>query len=151
VLPFAVAAVAFLALNVLAAVRVAVAGPAGAGEVGGVIAWLLGSGALAWLLVVWVVRRARCRTTLVANEKGLTVVRSAPLRRPRRQEWPRDGMVALRFGIASPTPQGGKGFALRLHTKDGGAVNVLTGDDDAELRWLATVLREALRVPAVHA
>jgi hypothetical protein len=151
ILPFAVTAGAFVALNGLAAGRVAVVGPAGAAEVASVLAWLLGSAALAALLALWVVRRARGRTTVRADDKGLAVVRSAPLLRPRREEWPRDGMVALRLGPAWPVPHGGKGFALRLHTKDGRAVNVLTGDDEAELRWLATVLREALRVPAAPA
>jgi hypothetical protein len=114
-----------------------------------VVAWLLVSGVLAAVLVGWVVRRAGCRTTLRADEKGLAVVRSGPLLHPQRQEWARAGMTALRLGPAVPAAHGGKGFALRVHTRDGRAVNVLTGDDDAELRWLATVLREALHLPAV--
>jgi hypothetical protein len=151
VLPFAVAAVVFFVLNGLAAGRVVVVGSSGAAEVAAVVTWLLGSGTLAAILAAWVVRRAGCRTTLRADEKGLAVVRSGPLLRPQRQEWPRATVAALRLGTAVPGAHGGKGFALRLHTRDGRAVNVLTGDDDAELRWLATVLRRALRVPAVPA
>jgi hypothetical protein len=150
-LPFAVAAGVFAALNGLAAVRVAVVGPADAGTVAGVAAWLLGSAAVAAVLALWVFHRARLQTILLVHEKGLAVVRSSPLLRPRRREWPRGEMMALRLGPASPAPHGGKGFALRLRLKDGGTVNVLTGDDEAELGWLAAVLRQALGLPVVPA
>jgi hypothetical protein len=151
VLPFAVAAGVFVLLNALAAVRLAVAGPGDGPGAAGVAAWLLGSGAPASVLALWLARRARRRTTLLVTEAALAVVRSGSLLRERRQEWPRAEMVALRLGPAVPSPRGGKGFALRLWLRDGRAVNVLTGDDEAELRWLATVLRQALHVPAVAA
>jgi hypothetical protein len=150
-LPFAVAACGFVALNGVAAGRLAVVGPPDPGEVAGTVAWLLGSIALAIILVLWVVRRGRCRTELFVTEKALAVVRSGPLAGTERREWPRGEVAALRVGTAVPVPHGGKGFALRVWLRDGRAVNVLTADDEAEVRWLATVLRQTLGVPALRA
>jgi hypothetical protein len=147
--PFAVAAGTFAALNGLAVLSLAVDRAASPEEVAGLTECLLVSTAVAALLGVWVVRRAGCRTILRASANGLTVVRSGLLRLPRRQEWPRDQVAAVRLGPAVPQPYGGKGLALRLILRDGRSLNILTGDDEVELRWLATVLRQALGVTAV--
>lgn len=37
---------------------------------------------------------------------------------------------------------------LQVHPKQGSKFGVLSGRDHGELRWMATVLRRALKVPA---
>jgi hypothetical protein len=73
----------------------------------------------------------------------------------KRGEWDRDQVADIRTG-PSGLSSGSEGnqkpiIQLQIHLKSGRTFGMLTGRDDAELFWLATVLRKALRRPVDQA
>jgi hypothetical protein len=62
----------------------------------------------------------------------------------RRREWGRSQIVAIDADVGTnPLPR------LRIHEADGRKKNLLLYHDEDELLWVATLLREALKAPAV--
>jgi hypothetical protein len=129
-------------------VRLAIIGNAGLPQLLASTAWLTGSVVAAVVLTARVIHLARKRIVITAQKNFLTVVHSSPMTREKRQEWPRNEIAAIRLGYASRQLFTEKGLALCLFTKEGRRVNVFAGDEEDELRWLATVLRQTLSVPA---
>jgi hypothetical protein len=70
----------------------------------------------------------------------------------KKREWPREQVADIRTGPSGwstgsedhPRPI----IELQIHVKKGKKVGLLMGRDEAELFWIATVLRRALRVPS---
>jgi hypothetical protein len=114
--------------------------------------WMVGIGPLLGVLLT-----GRHRVTLTVEGERLRVVRSG-LFGTRRSEWPRAAIAELRV-VCDRRSRIGEGkrnpyypwlIDLRIVPRDGPAVNVVTcreGDPrKAELEWMATVLRRALRL-----
>ncbi|HEV3144787.1 MAG TPA: hypothetical protein VGZ47_12935, partial [Gemmataceae bacterium] len=118
-LPFAIAALLFVALNIVAMVRLAIIGNAGLPQLLASTAWLTGSVVAAVVLTARVIHLARKRIVITAQKNFLTVVHSSPMTREKRQEWPRNEIAAIRLGYASRQLFTEKGLALCLFTKEG--------------------------------
>ncbi len=99
--------------------------------------WLMGLG-----MVLAFIHTLVCRWTLTVTGEGLTFVQSFP---SRRREWTRDQLESIRVD-----PAENRQFALRIGTKQGQMVRLLPGRPREELEWIATVLRQALGVPATR-
>jgi hypothetical protein len=70
----------------------------------------------------------------------------------KKREWPREQIVDIRTGPGGwSTDSEGNSWPiieLQIHVKEGKKVGLLMGRDEAELSWIATVLRRALQVPS---
>ena len=64
-----------------------------------------------------------------------------------RCEWERSDLYDVRSGVAMVRRRGSESHELQIWKRDGDKVVLLTGRPEAELRWLATTLRRALRLP----
>jgi hypothetical protein len=89
---------------------------------------------------------ARKRREVSVSGVVLRLGQTTPLG-PRTREWAREELTAVevcgREGKVWPLlPQ------LRLHLRDGGERKLLTYCEEDELLWVATLLRQALRLPA---
>jgi hypothetical protein len=102
--------------------------------------------------------RARRQVVLsVAGDK--LAVRQSSLYGVRREQWPRLRIADVRVGdgldgrVISPhirqfaRDKANPTYELQIHLRNGEIVRFLDGYGDAELQWLATVLRRALGVP----
>jgi hypothetical protein len=103
--------------------------------------------AVFWLpglsMVLTFIRATWQRVTLTVTAEGLTLVDSSPIF-CRRRQWARRRLETVRA-------QEERGqFALRIGTGLGQAFCLLHGRPREELEWMATVLRQALNVPAVR-
>jgi hypothetical protein len=104
---------------------------------------------------VW---RAQRHATLTVNGDTL-LVQETSLFRTRQREWRRLGIADVRVGhtlegrVASPRTRraaldmNDPTWELHIHLLGGEIARLLDGYGDADLQWLATVLRRALRVP----
>jgi hypothetical protein len=102
--------------------------------------------------------RARRQVVLTVADDWLIVCQSG-LYGARREQLPRLRIADVRVGdsldgkaISPYTRQLARDkadptYELQIHLRNGEIVRVLDGYGDAELQWLATVLRRALRVP----
>src|SRR5262249_36086149 len=114
--------------------------------------WLVGIGFL-----VGVVRRGR-RSVLLAVNGDRLLVKWSGLFGTRRSEWSRDEIAELhvvcdrrsKIGEGKRNPYYPWQIDLRIVPRDGDSVNVITyreGDPrKADLEWMATMLRRALRL-----
>ncbi|MEZ6069087.1 MAG: hypothetical protein R3C10_02205 [Pirellulales bacterium] len=104
--------------------------------------WLLTISIIAWML--WeVVTFGRRRATLTLDDDALAITEQTLLR-TRRGRWPRGAIAQL-----GPAPTGDatnefRVYELRILLADGAQHAYLTGRDQDELAWLATVLRDEL-------
>jgi hypothetical protein len=118
---------------------------------------LFGLGFLA--AVEEVIRRAGRHAMLSVGGNTLRL-QQTNLYRTRRCEWPRSRIVDVRVGnnlekcrLVGPRTQRvildqtDPTWELHIHLRDGELVRLFDGYGDAELQWLATALRQALRVP----
>ena len=62
----------------------------------------------------------------------------------KKHEWLRDDVAGVRAGPSGMTVNDRPIINLQVHLKSGSKHGFLAGRDDAELRWMATVLRRAL-------
>ena len=65
------------------------------------------------------------------------------------QDWPRSQIAAIRCDLVVEAGSKGEYLGLLIRLADSESCSFLSGRDPAELRWLATVLRRELGVPAV--
>ncbi len=97
-------------------------------------------------MVLAAVQAGRKRAVLAVVGDRLLYFESGPLL-SKRSEWTRDALRDIGHGPSNvsvnkkPLPQ------LQIVLSDGKNVGVLTGRDETELKWIATVLRHALRLP----
>jgi hypothetical protein len=100
------------------------------------------------LTLIWLHARARGRRQSVFAVVGdKLMVIEAGVFRSKKFEWDRAELYDVRSG----TPLNGvKGhtFELQVWKRDGKKESLLRGRADGELRWMATMIRRALRLPA---
>jgi hypothetical protein len=116
---------------------------------------------LAMAVVFWVValavflpayHNARAQVALAVVGDELELLESSPVRK-RRRSWNRVDLNDVRCGDTgwvSGSDDSNLTPVAELHIlpKDGNKVGLLAGRGTAEVRWIATVLRRALRLPA---
>jgi hypothetical protein len=84
----------------------------------------------------------------IAFAAGRLLVLQFGLFGKRRHEWAMEELVAIR-AAASDTSVGKRSLMqLQIVPTGGKTVSLLTGRDDQELAWIATLLRGALNLPA---
>lgn len=83
----------------------------------------------------------RPRATLSVRAELLVVTEMTPRGRV-RHEWRRQEIAAIRCGSADWHDRSRK--ELQVYLRDGRLAGILRGRETDELRWLATVLRQAL-------
>jgi hypothetical protein len=100
-----------------------------------------------------------CRQVVLAVADGRLKVRQSGFYGTRREEWPRFRVADVRAGdvldgrAISPYTRplarqnADSPYELQIHLRNGEIIRFLEGYGDAELQWLATVLRRALGVP----
>jgi hypothetical protein len=115
-------------------------------------------GSLAIAFLVDAVSRSRRQAVLSVSGDRLLVQQSS-LYGVRSEEWPRlrladvrigdtlEGKVANAYIRQSARDQAEATYELQIHLRNGEIVRFLDGYGDAELQWLATVLRRTLRLP----
>jgi hypothetical protein len=109
--------------------------------------------------VVYALNQARRWTVLDVSDDRLTVVQTS-IFASTRHEWPGADIIDIRTGSCtrqdentdedseSAMPVWGVEIELQVHQKTGKKFGLLLGRDEQELRWLATMLRRALRIPS---
>jgi hypothetical protein len=80
---------------------------------------------------------------------GCLVVARFGVFRTRRYEWPRAQIRAIRAAYRPSRYDHRPVLELQILSRGAQTVGLFSGRDHAELRWVATVLRQALQVPAV--
>src|SRR5207244_7320191 len=92
-----------------------------------------------------------CRrwTVLMVGDEGLSVVKTGGLLGPRERHWPRTVIAAIRRSLSPARRRAEELCTLYVYFQNAKKVGFCWGHDLDELAWLATVLREALRVPPV--
>ena len=104
--------------------------------------WLVGIG-----LFLAAINLARRRAELTVDGSRLSIF-TAGIFGKKLREWPRNEITAIRVDASNmrvndrPVPE------LQIHTLTGKKSGFLFGLKEAELRWVATELRQALKVPA---
>jgi hypothetical protein len=104
--------------------------------------------AVGGVLFMLAVRQEQRTVVLVVQPHRLLFEKSPLLFWHTRREWRRSRILAIRTGDSSPRGEAGGALELQIHFADMRHDGILGGRDPAELRWLATVLRRALDVPA---
>ena len=87
------------------------------------------------------------RATLTAGKSGLIVVQTGPFG-VKRREFRRDEIAAIRADASNVEVNHTRLVELQIHPVTGKKLGLFVNRDDAELRWMATELRNALGVPA---
>jgi hypothetical protein len=92
--------------------------------------------------------------TLTVDENGLVYQSTGPVGGNSHKEWRRGEIAAVRVGPSLSrwvTQSGPRRRGVYVIQTDGRQVHVVETDRTPEMRWLATVLRQALGVPPVAA
>jgi len=100
--------------------------------------WLIGIA-----LLVGAVNLGRRRATLTVRADGLSM-RQIGLFGAKQAEWSRDQIASVVAGPSGMEINGVPVLELQIQRKDGRKTGFLAGRSDAELQWLAAVLRYAL-------
>jgi hypothetical protein len=96
---------------------------------------------------VWMMAaRARRQAVFAVIDTRLLVLETT-LFGSKRSEWDRSELYDVRSGEAFKNSRKTKMFELQVWKRDGKKVVFLKGRDEAEMRWMATVLRHALHLP----
>jgi hypothetical protein len=112
------------------------------------IEWIMAGMGILALAAIWLFARARGRRRSVLAVVGdQLLVINAGVFRSKRHGWERSELYDVRSGTPA---NGAKGhvFELQIWKLDGSKEALLRGRGDAELRWMATMLRRALHLPA---
>ncbi len=100
------------------------------------------------LVLIGVAMHMTIRRAEIAFAASRLLVLQFGLLGKRRHEWAVEELAAIR-GAASGTSVGNQPMMqLQIVPINGKTVSLLTGRDDQELAWIATVLRRALKLPA---
>jgi hypothetical protein len=84
------------------------------------------------------------RRAVLAVVDDTVMIYQAGLFRAKRHEWPAGAIAEIRTGPSGMTVNNVPVPELQIHPKDGNKLGLLAGRDVNELRWLATMLRQAL-------
>ena len=90
------------------------------------------------------IHMGRRRAVLTAFGDKLGLEQTGPFG-SKEKEWLRDELADLRTGPSGTTVGVAPIIELQIVSRDSGKVGLFAGRDDEELRWLATVLRRALK------
>jgi hypothetical protein len=88
-------------------------------------------------------------TVLAVSAEGLGVLRTGGPFKPWEEYWASSQITAIRTGPGSVGRRGKDICELYVYLADGKKIGLGCGRAHDELRWLATVLRQTLQVPAV--
>ena len=94
-------------------------------------------------------RRAKTVIVLSVSEAKLTYHREGPLWANKHREWPRTEIAAVRVGPPKVSQKGVDRKAVYVHLSGGREQWLVETSRVQEMRWLATILRQTLGVPAV--
>jgi hypothetical protein len=89
----------------------------------------------------------RRRAVFAVVGESLMVIQAGPLG-TKRAEWARDELSDIRPGPCGMTVNKRPILELKIQPKLGKSFGLLAGHDVEELEWIATILRDALHVPA---
>jgi hypothetical protein len=106
--------------------------------------WAVGAG-----LMVGALNLARRQAVLAVVDDTLMVMQTG-IFGSRRWEWRRDDLCDIIAGKSNVTVNDQPVIELQILPKEGKRVGVLLGRGTDELRWLATVLRRALKLPTTE-
>ena len=96
-------------------------------------------------LLLLAINMGRRRAALAVVGEKLLVIQTG-LFGSTRKEWRRDQIEDIRTGPSRVSIEGhGPVLALQIYARQGGQFGILTGHPEAELEWIATMLRRALR------
>jgi hypothetical protein len=104
--------------------------------------WIIGLGLLA--ITVNLGRRS----TELSVEGRQLLITTKELFGIKQRSWSRDDLAAIRADRSGMEVNDRPVIELQIHPRLGKKAGFLAGRDEAELRWLATRLRQALQVPA---
>jgi hypothetical protein len=100
--------------------------------------WLVGVG-----MLLAAVNMGRRRAVLAVVGPTLMVLQTGLFGGTKR-EWSREQLAGIRVGPSGTVVNNVPVLDLQIHATDGSKVGLLAGHDEAELEWLAAVLRNAL-------
>ncbi|MCI0699567.1 MAG: hypothetical protein L0241_00580 [Planctomycetia bacterium] len=111
------------------------------GELVGIVFLLIG------LIMVFIsIQIGRKRVVLAVVGEQLLTFEAGPFRSKRR-DWTRDDLFDIVCGPSGIKVNNRVLPQLQIFTGETSYVGMLTGRDETELKWIATVLRQALRLP----
>src|SRR5262249_45988138 len=91
-------------------------------------------------MLLGAVQMARGGAVLGVVGDGLLILQTGPFG-TKRHEWNRDALADVRTGPSGMAVDHVPVLELQVHPRQGKPVGLLGGRDDAELQWLATLLR----------
>lgn len=106
-------------------------------------AWTLSGIGLTCLVIHFALQRAE----IAVAERQLLVLRYG-IFGERRNEWSAADLAAIRAGPSGMTVNGQRLMQLQIVSNDGKILGALTGRNERELAWIATLLRQRLDLPA---
>ncbi len=98
-------------------------------------------------MLLGAVNMGRRRGLLMADAGTLRMAQESLFGR-KSWAWPRDQLAAIRVDRSGMEVNNRPVVELQVHTRDGRKTGVLSGRDELELLWMATMLRQQLGVPA---
>lgn len=104
--------------------------------------WAIGIG-----LLLGAINMGR-RTAKLEADAGRLCVETRGLFGIKRQEWIRSDLSAIRAAAGNMKVNDHPVMELQIHPRSGKKLGLLAGRNENELRWLASRLRQALKVPA---
>jgi hypothetical protein len=104
--------------------------------------WLIGLSMLAGAI-----NMGRRRAMLLV-ESGQLKVAQIGIFGAKKWEWNRDDIAAIRADASGITVNNVPVIELQIHPARGGKAGFFAGRDEQELRWMASELRQALKLPA---
>jgi len=112
-----------------------------------IILILLGFWAVGLGMMAFAINLGRRRAEVVV-ESGRLRVETKGLLGTKQWEWSRDQIAAIRADRSGMEVNHKPVIELQVHPSGGKKVGLLAGQDETELRWMATRLRQVLHVPA---
>ncbi len=100
------------------------------------------------LVLIGVALHMSIRRAEIAFANGRLLVLQFGLFGTRRHEWGVEELGAIRAGNSGTSVNNRRLLQLQIVPRQGKSVALLTGRDDRELAWIATMLRHALQLPA---
>jgi len=104
--------------------------------------WLIGIG-----MLVGAINMGLRQAVLAVLDGDLAIIQKG-LFGTKRSKWAREELSAIRSGPTGMEVNGKPVIELQVHLEDGKKVGLLSERSNPELDWAATVLRNALEVPA---
>jgi len=106
--------------------------------------WLLGLGMLAGAI-----NMGRRRAMLLVENGRLSLAQSG-IFGAKKWDWNSESLAAIRADASGMEVNGAPVIELQIHPVRGKKAGFFAGRDEQELRWMATELRNALKLPAAR-